>query len=244
MRLQALSGDVFYLPDSTNVGVVAQDGAALVIDTAAERPFIETPLLEPFVLYGGMPPRNLRNKFLMAAPSAVAGVVAPGPAVLGGVAVEVVDLGGHSLGHIGAAVGDVLFAGDAFIGSAVLERHGVPFLVDVGRAEAALRRIEAGPWRTCLPSHGEPAPPRGGAVAENLARIAAVCERLRAALDEPRTVSDAAAIVWRGFGVHVAAPGEHYLMTAAIKSYLTHLVDAGEAVGFVEDERLLYRRRR
>ncbi|TRM77292.1 MBL fold metallo-hydrolase [Sulfolobus sp. B5] len=56
--------------------------------------------------------------------------------------VEVIKLPGHTPGHSGYIIGDVLYAGDAFFGDKVLEGYSVPFYIDFWEAEQSLYKIK------------------------------------------------------------------------------------------------------
>ncbi|MEM3835083.1 MBL fold metallo-hydrolase [Pyrobaculum sp.] len=70
----------------------------------------------------------------------VAGVVKPGDKIG---PFEVVPLPGHTFGHVGYFVDGVLYAGDALFGEKVLEKYGVPYLMDVDMFLSSLDKIEA-----------------------------------------------------------------------------------------------------
>ncbi|MCL6451069.1 MAG: MBL fold metallo-hydrolase [Acetobacteraceae bacterium] len=223
---------------------LASRTGAPVFCSLEERPFVESPVLEGMSLFGGYPPRNLRNKFLLAPPCRVEGVLGPGPALLAGVEVEVVPLLGHSLGHVGVRCGGVLFSGDVYIGRDVLARHGVPFLVEVDAAAATLEGLLASEAAGCLvPGHGQPGPGWREDARANLDRIREVADRVQRLLERPLTSQEASRELCRAYGVRVEAPGQYYLMLSATKAFLTYLFDQGLIGSSVRDGNLLWHRR-
>lgn len=68
----------------------------------------------------------------------IAGVVKPGDKIG---PFEVVSLPGHTFGHVGYYADGVLYAGDALFGDRVIERYGVPYLMDVDLFLSSLDRI-------------------------------------------------------------------------------------------------------
>lgn len=130
---------------------------------AVEEAVIREPRYEPVYLFGGAEPVGaLVNKFLQAEPSPVDHVVRPGERVtIDGRALEIVDLGGHSLAQVGVLTEGgpdrgVLFAADSFFGTDALARHGVPFLVDARRMWASLQHLDDYAPEWYVPGHGEP----------------------------------------------------------------------------------------
>ena len=130
---------------------------------AVEEAVIREPRYEPVYLFGGAEPVGaLVNKFLQAEPSPVDHVVHPGELVaIDGRTLEIVELGGHSLGQVGVLTeggphAGVLFAADSFFGTDALARHGVPFLVDAERTWASLQHLDDYSPAWYVPGHGEP----------------------------------------------------------------------------------------
>lgn len=142
-----------------------------------ERAFIESPVLEPFYLFGAYPPPALRNRFLEArpcevdAPVAVTATGEPGALVELGAeeglfdALRFMSLPGHSPGQLGLLTPDgVLFAGDAFFGADVLAKYTIPYHADVTRALASIDFLIQAlstngarpPFTYLVPAHGDP----------------------------------------------------------------------------------------
>ena len=68
--------------------------------TPVEAAFVEHPVLEPTLLYGGFPMKSLRNKFLMAKPSTVTDRILE-DGLIPGSELRTMPLPGHFLGMIG-----------------------------------------------------------------------------------------------------------------------------------------------
>ena len=94
-----------------------------------EAPFVRDPVLEPMVLFGAHPYREIRNKFLEAKPSdcraLTEDVLPPG--------LTFADLHGHAAGMVGYRTDDdVWFVADAVLSEEALEKYHVSYLYDVG----------------------------------------------------------------------------------------------------------------
>jgi len=218
---------------------------ALVYASPLEATLLRFPLLLPTSLYGGAaPPRNLRNKFLM--PHQVPAVELPpaGRVTVGRVPLSVVPLPGHTLGHVGIEVDGVLFCGDSLFGRPVLEKHGVPFHVDVGAALATLDDLNDSPITWLVPGHGSATHEPSEEIEANRRRLLEIQRFIRAALAvEPLSTVDLTARCCQHFGAGLDAPSQCCLMTAAIGAHLSHLFDSGEIGATVRGGQLLWQER-
>jgi len=102
----------------------------------------------------------------------VAGVVKPGEHIG---PFEVVPLPGHTFGQVGFYVEGVLYAGDALFGEKVLEKYGVPYLMDVDAFLESLERIRSLDPEILVIGHGP--------VAGSRRRVAELIEVNRASVE-------------------------------------------------------------
>ncbi|MHB0884563.1 MAG: MBL fold metallo-hydrolase [Bacillota bacterium] len=203
---------------------------AVVYASAFEATAIRHPIWEPLYLAGGaMPGPGVSGKFFMAEPTPrVAELPAAGQVDMGlGFMVEIVPLPGHAYAQVGVAYDDVLFTADAFFPPATLEKHGLPYFVDLAAAEQSLAdvRDQAGRWSAFLPGHGSRLD-RGGVEAHVAANLSCF-DRLRgevlSALDEPRSTDELVDVLSRRLGLSYASCGQYYLARAAVTALLTDL---------------------
>ncbi len=203
---------------------------ATVYASAFEATAIRHPVWEPLYLAGGaMPGPAVSGKFFMAEPTPSVTEAPPeGDLDLGnGFVVRVVPLPGHAYAQVGLAYDGVFFTADAFFPPAVLEKHGLPFYVDLAAAERSLARIrdQAGEWAVYLPGHG----PRldrvglGGHVEANLEAFDRLRGEVLSALGGPRSVDELVDALSRALGLSYANPGQYYLARAAVTALLTDL---------------------
>lgn len=139
------------------------------------------------------------------------GAVVAGP----GWRLTALHLPGHAAGHLGFALGDTLFAGDAVMGwstSIVSPPDG-----DMAAYMATLERLAQGGFRRLLPTHGpaveDPAARLADLVAHRRGREAAI---LAALGPRPQTLAEIAAQAYAGT--------PEGLMPAARRSAFAHLV--------------------
>ncbi len=243
--------------------IKARTGAP-VYAPAFEAAMVGNPLFEPLYLFSGaMPPSDLLHKFTLADACVVDELLTPGEAVLGGVPVRIIAAPGHapnqvmvaSVAHAspgraegapgaGVADGDVVFVADAVFAPDVLQKHGIPFMVDVDAwldTLAALPSLD-GQYAAFVPGHGPAVTAIAGWARENAVRLAAIRAAVDRALDE---TGDPGEIVRRtsdALGLAIAVPVTYWLTQTAVFACLTSLQRAGQAHPTVEANALRWRR--
>lgn len=112
-------------------------GAAVYMP-AAEISLTAMPLLEGALLYGGMSPAALRNKFFLAEPVPSAAIPQE-PFEALNIPVTPLPLHGHSPAHTGYMIEGCAFLGDSVLTSDVITKHGVLYMFD---PEASLNTLD------------------------------------------------------------------------------------------------------
>ncbi|MZP28913.1 MBL fold metallo-hydrolase [Heliobacterium undosum] len=231
-----------------NSAIVEQFGCP-VYAPDLERDFVKHPIFMAYFLIGGVAPwREINNKFLVAPASTVTAGLKPGafpwPGRAAGPELTLIDLAGHTGGQIGVACGDVLYAGDAFLGPDVLELHGIPFNVDIEKYLASLSRIRRSTYATVLPCHG--APLDRDALEEvlqvNEQQVMALVDDVYALLEEPCELETLVAELCPRAGKEVASVGSFFLYRSSIQAYLTFLHQQGQVETAIRDNRLFWQR--
>lgn len=201
---------------------------ARVYAPAAEKPVLEYPLLEPLYLFSGAyPPSPLRNKFFLA-PGVKVDEIIVTSCIIGGCAVEIVNLAGHTLGQLGVAAEGVLFCADAVIAPDVIEKHGIPLNADLSKAMESFTRLEAWPGKIFVPAHGTPVSDISPVTAANRARIDETLECILSLLKNPHTAEEVLAGVCCRFGINITNTGQYYLMNLTVMAHLGYLMDRNE----------------
>ncbi len=205
--------------------------------TPEEAAFIENPLLEPSLLWGGGPPAALRNKFLMAKPSRVTDRIAPsGP--IPGTGLEAFPLPGHFVGMIGVRTpGGALFCADALASAEILAKYPVFYVYDVAAQLGTLDFLENFDAPAFVPCHAAPTRDVRALVEANRKALFRVSETLlEIARDNPSWEECLAALVLR-LGIELN-PSQYVLVHSSIRSHLAYLQDSGELVTGFEGGRL------
>ncbi len=211
-----------------------------VAATRLEAAFITDPLLEPSFLWGSAPFRELRGKFLQAAPSTVNRIL-PDSGPIPGTELEAVPLPGHFLQMIGVRTLDgVLFAADALFGEEILAKHPVFFLYDVAAHLQTLERLQSLAVEWIVPSHGRPAREAGPLVAANRAALQRTADTVSSACSKPAGFEQILAELCRAFAIELN-PSQYVLLGGTLRAYLAWLADRGILRPSFEEGRMLWR---
>ncbi|ACB40169.1 MBL fold metallo-hydrolase [Pyrobaculum neutrophilum] len=142
---------------------------------------------------------------------------------------EVVHLPGHTFGHVGYYADGLLYAGDAIFGEKVLEKYGVPYLMDYSAFLNTLDRILSLEPELLVVGHGP--------VVGSKKKISELVETNRKAVERayklveaalPGDVLTLAKNLLKRLGVE--AGWENLLLTATtVRAVLSHLSAEGRA---------------
>ncbi len=216
----------------------ARTGAP-VYAVGVEAAIIANPILEPLYLFSGATPAaELRHKFTLAEACPVAGELGTGDQVLGGVPLTIIPARGHAPDQMMVAGGGVCFVADACFAPEVLNKHGIPFYVDVDQTAATLAALPSldGHYATFVPGHGPAVTEIGPWAVENAARLTEIRAAVAASLGETTDVGRLVQLTATRLGVIIPNPVIFWLTQTTVLACLSSLQAAGKAsVGVVEN---------
>ena len=195
------------------------------------------PILEPAFLYGGYPPKPLRNKFLLAQPSRCQPLTEENlPAGL-----AMLPLPGHFFDMCGFRTEDgVWFLADCLSGASIVEKYHVNFIYDVAAYLETLDRVSALEGRLFIPAHAEPAEDIRPLAELNRRKVLEIAELIRSLCREPRIFEDVLRDVFTHYQLTMDF-NQYVLVGSTVRSYLAYLLDRGELAAEFSDSRLLWR---
>ena len=195
------------------------------------------PILEPAFLYGGYPPKPLRNKFLLAQPSRCQPLTEDNlPAGL-----AMLPLPGHFFDMCGFRTEDgVWFLADCLSGASIVEKYHVNFLYDVAAYLETLDRVSALEGRLFIPAHAEPAEDIRPLAELNRRKVLEIAELICSLCREPRIFEDVLRDVFTHYQLTMDF-NQYVLVGSTVRSYLAYLLDRGELAAEFADNRLLWR---
>ena len=209
-----------------------------------EAAIVENPLLEPLYLFSGAaPPPELRHKFTLAEACPVDGLIEPGEVTIGGIPIQAVAAPGHAPNQMMISGGGVCFVADACFAPEILEKHGIPFYVDVTQAAATLASLSFldGMYAAFVPGHGEAVAFIRPWAGENAARLAEIRQAVTQALHEASEPGDILLYAANHLKVAIASPVIYYLTQTTVLACLSALEATGAAAAHVVENRLCWR---
>jgi glyoxylase-like metal-dependent hydrolase (beta-lactamase superfamily II) len=194
-------------------------------------------VIEPAFLYGGYPPRDIRNRFLVAEPSDVRDISEA--ALPDGI--EPVRLDGHMFEMIGFRTSDeVWFLADALTSGHVLEKYHIPFLFDVEKYIETLDRIETFEGKLFIPSHATPVEDIRPLAAANRDKIFEITARIEKICESPRAFEEILKEIFDNCGLSMNFD-QYVLVGSTVRSFLAYLRDKGRMDIAFEKNRMLWR---
>lgn len=185
------------------------------IDAAA----VNVPILNPVLLWGAYPIKELDHKFYLAQKSNVK----PLSSTVMPKGLEVLPLNGHSMGMVGYKTDDdVYFVADSVCSSEVIEKYRLTYLIDVENYLRTLHKLEKYEGKICIPSHCEPTNNINQLIDVNRRAVEHILEDLEKYCTIPRLTDD---VIDHLFNINELKfnPMQYALIGSTVKSYLAYL---------------------
>lgn len=189
----------------------------------AENAFTRYPLLEPSLLYGGFPFRELQSKFLMAQPSDSLDINDPSfPSEL-----KIIPLNGHSLEMFGIRTpDDVVFLADSVFCKAILEKYHISYLYDIEQYLQTLDKVEALQANLFIPAHAEAASDIRPLVQLNREKTKEIINTLLDICEQPSLFEHILQRIFTLYELKITFE-QYVLLGSTLRSYLSYLKDKG-----------------
>lgn len=214
-----------------------QDKTACPIYTVdVETAFTNYPILESSMLYGGYPPKVLRNKFLHAKPSQATLLTEENlPEGL-----EMLRIDGHALAMIALKTDDdVWFLADCFSSEATLEKYHVSYLYDVKGYLESLQKVDALTGKYFVPAHAAVTDNIHDLVRVNLDKVLEIKNLIFNNCKKPITFEDLLKAIFDHYDL-VMDFNQNVLVGSTIKSYLAAMLDDQLLEVSFDDNRLTW----
>lgn len=198
--------------------------------------FTRHTLLEPSFLYGGFPPKALRNKFLMAQESNVQEL---GSAVLPD-GFDIIPLPGHSFEMVGFRTPDnVVFLADCLSSRATLDKYRIGFMVDVQAYTDTLRAVKELEADFFVPAHADACEDIKELAQYNMDAVNEIAERIVSLCAQPTNFEELLRRLFDEYALTMSFE-QYALVGSTVKSYLAWLLDAGRLSVKCENNMLLW----
>ena len=194
------------------------------------------PVLEPSMLYGGCPPRELRNKFLMAQDSDAAYLTAE---VLPQ-GMELLPLAGHCMEMVGfRTADDVVYLADCLSSRETLEKYQIGFLYNVAAYLNTLETVKALRARAFVPAHAAVTEDIVPLAQYNIDKVLETADIITELCRTPQTFESVLQQLFRRFDL-VMDFEQYALVGSTVRSYLAWGKDTGRLQVAFDDHRLLW----
>ena len=202
-----------------------------------DRAFIEHTILNPTVLWGGYPPREIReNKFFIAQSSYAEPLTAQNmPQGL-----ESLPLDGHSASMTAFKTPDgVWFLGDCLTGLNIIEKYHVSYIYNVEKYIESLNAVRTLPGRLYIPAHADPVEDIAPLADANLAKVNEIIDTLREICDLPRCFEDILQLIFQKYSLRMDL-NQYILVGATIRSYISYMHDRDVLRFFADNGKILW----
>ena len=195
-------------------------------------------VLEPSMLYGGCPPKELRHKFLMAQESDAAYLTAD---VLPE-GFRLLPLPGHCMDMVGfRTADDVVYLADCVSSRETLEKYRIGYIYDVGAYLATLETVEKMEARAFVPAHAEVTEDIAPLARYNIETVQEIGACITELCAQPLTFEELLKALFDRYGMTMTFE-QYALVGGTVRSYLTWLKDMGCVAAEFADNRMLWRR--
>jgi len=221
-----------------NAYLLRQFPAAEVWAPEVEAELIRTPYLEPvYLFHGAKPLPELTGRWILADPSPVHRVVAPGAVEVGDATLTLLDVRGHAHRQLAVLVDDVLLAADAVFGAETLLKYPIPFAQDVAGQLATFDVVERQAARLLLPGHGAVTDDLAGAAAANRRAVLTAADAVVAQCDGAST-EEVMARAAAALGMVVDDLARYHLDVCVVSAHLARARELGLVACELADARL------
>ncbi len=192
--------------------------------------------LEPVLLWGGYPFKELHHKFLHAQESDARDIT--DPAFPG--EIKPIPLPGHFLDMVGFRTpDDVMFLADCVMNEATLQKYGVTFLYDIGAQLETLNAVEVMSATLFIPSHAQATADAASLACLNRDKILEIADALLRICQTPLIFEDILQQIFTQYKLTMTA-AQYVLVGSTVRSYLAWLKDSGKLAVRYQDNRMLW----
>lgn len=199
--------------------------------------FTRHPILEPSLLYGGYPPKDLRHKFLMAQESDAEELTTD--KLPNGF--EAIKLPGHFFNMAGFRTPDhVVFLADCLSSREILDKYQIGFVYDVAVYVKTLEMVKGMTAKIFVPSHTEVTENISGLAQYNIDKVNEIAEKILEICAQPSCFEDILQKLFAAYRLTMNFE-QYVLVGSTVRSYLAWLKDTGKLSVNFEDNRMLWR---
>lgn len=198
--------------------------------------FTRHPILEPSLLYGGYPCKDLRHKFLLAQESG-AEYLTKETLPEG---FELIPLPGHFFDMAGFRTpDDTVYLADCLSSRETLDKYQIGFIYDVAAYLNTLEKVKTLKARLFVPAHAEAAEDITELAQYNIDKVNEIADKIVSLCKEPLGFEVILQRLFTEYGL-VMNFEQYVLVGSTVRSYLAWLKDTGRLNAVFEKNLLLW----
>ena len=199
--------------------------------------FTNHTILEPAFLFGAYPPKELRNKFLVAQESnaeyLTEEILPDG--------MEIIPLAGHFFDMVGFKTkDDVIYLADCLSSKQTLDKYKISVIYDVKAYLETLENVKNMKAKCFIPSHAEATDNIYELAQYNIDKVNEIISQILKICNEPITFEALLQKLFNEFGLQLSLE-QYALAGSTVKSYLVYLKEQGKISATFENNLLLWR---
>ncbi len=216
--------------------VIQDKSGCVILANGIEQAFVQFPILEPAFLYGALPFKDLKNKFLLAKESKALNIENNLPEGL-----EYFSLKGHYLDMIGIKTSDdVYFLADSLFSEETINKYHLFFIYDVKEYLNTLDYLETLQGKVYIPSHVEATSNIIDLINLNRNKIKEIADKIYRMCAISCTFEDILKQVFDEYNLVMNA-NQYVLIGSSIKAYLTYLNDENKISYEFKDNKMFWK---
>lgn len=198
--------------------------------------FTRHPILEPSLLYGGYPCKDLRHKFLLAQESGVEYLTKETLPE----GFELIPLPGHFFDMAGFRTpDDTVYLADCLSSRETLDKYQIGFIYDVAAYLNTLEKVRTLKARLFVPAHAEAAEDITELAQYNIDKVNEIADKIVSLCKEPLGFEVILQRLFTEYGL-VMNFEQYVLVGSTVRSYLAWLKDTGRLNVVFEKNLLLW----
>ena len=215
--------------------IIQDRTSCIILANKIEKCFTEYPILEPALLYGAYPLKDLTNKFLMAKESNVVDIEGNLPDGL-----EFFDLKGHSFDMVGIKTSDdVYFLADSLVSEQTIKKYHLFFLYDVKEYIATLEFLSTLSGKLYIPSHCDATDNITHLIDINREKITEICNVICDICNKEKTFEEILKAVFDKYNLTMDV-NQYVLVGSTLKAYLSYLYNEDKLTYNIKDNKMTW----
>ena len=194
-------------------------------------------ILESAFLFGAYPPKELRNRFLVAEESKAEELnedILPN-------GMEIINLPGHAFDMVGFKTkDDVIYLADCLSSKQTLDKYKIGVIYDVKAYLETLENVKNMKAKCFIPSHAEATDNIYELAQYNIDKVNEIISQILKICNEPITFEALLQKLFNEFGLQLSLE-QYALAGSTVKSYLVYLKEQGKISATFENNLLLWR---